>query len=267
MQLPKARVLILNFQTKDYSLPEFVKDMAQLKVLIITNYGFAAAEINCLPLIGQISSLRRIRLEHVSISSLGTSALQLSYLKKISLIMCEIGEALNDCANMFPNAIEIEIDCCPDLVQLPDGLCDLVLLKKLSITSCNELSELPEELGKLKNLKVLRLNSCTTLEKLPESIGDLHELSFLDISDCLSIEALPERIGELRSLRTFHMRGCRGLTFEELPSSVENLQHLVVIGDEQTILLWQDYENVEVIEVKEDPSLDWLHKSTSLPRS
>lgn len=263
MQLPEVKVLVLNFQSKDYSLPEFVKAMAQLKVLIITNYGFAAAEVNDLPLIEHISSLRRIRLEHISISSLGSSALQLRNLKKISLIMCEIGAALNECAKMFPYVIEIEIDCCPDLVQLPDELCKLIHLKKLSITSCNELSELPRDIGKLKNLKVLRLNSCTKLEELPESIGDLQKLNFLDISDCLSITRMPTRMGELRSLRTLNMRGCRGLIFEELPTSVEELQKFTVIGDEQTIALWQDYDNVEVIEVKEDPSLDWLHKPTS----
>lgn len=36
MQLPKAKVLVLNIQTKDYSFPKFVEKMHKLKVLVVT---------------------------------------------------------------------------------------------------------------------------------------------------------------------------------------------------------------------------------------
>ena len=41
MQTPEAKVLILNFNhtQKKYELPEFMKRMDKLKVLIVTNHG------------------------------------------------------------------------------------------------------------------------------------------------------------------------------------------------------------------------------------
>ncbi|KAK2965501.1 hypothetical protein RJ640_000349, partial [Escallonia rubra] len=221
IQLPKIEVLILNSRTKNYSLPLFVQKPGQLKVLIIANYGGCPAELNNFSEVDYLSNLKRIRFEHVSISSLGTSLVKLSKLQKMSLIMCEIGKAFANCINKFPDLVEIEIAYCADLEEFPVELCHICHLKKLSITECNELSALPEALGALTSLEVLRLHSCTKLEGLPESIGDLHKLKSLDISDCVSMSKMPVRMGELCNLRTLCMSGCWGLS--ELPQSVEDL--------------------------------------------
>ncbi|KAA8547229.1 hypothetical protein F0562_003907 [Nyssa sinensis] len=157
MQLPEVEVLILNFRARNYFLPKFMEKMDQLKVLIITNYDFCPAEISNFPLLHSLSSIKRIRLEHVSISSLGISILELRNLHKISLVMCEIGEAFRNfptqIPDMLPNLVEIDLDCCNDLVEFPVGLCEIVHLKKLSITNCHELDALPEELGKLASFR------------------------------------------------------------------------------------------------------------------
>ncbi|KAK2974280.1 hypothetical protein RJ640_016766 [Escallonia rubra] len=78
IQLPKVEVLILNSRTKNYSLPLFVQKPGQLKVLIIANYGGCPAELNNFSEVDYLSNLKRIRFEHVSISSLGTSLVKLS---------------------------------------------------------------------------------------------------------------------------------------------------------------------------------------------
>uniref|UniRef100_A0A7N2R1G9 RPW8 domain-containing protein n=1 Tax=Quercus lobata TaxID=97700 RepID=A0A7N2R1G9_QUELO len=212
IQGSKVEVLVLNFHTKNYTLPEFVEKMDKLKVLIINNYGFFHSKISNFQLLGSLPNLKRIRLEKVSIPSLCEILVPLKSSKKISLFMCNIGKAFENCkiqvSDAFPNLTEINIDYCNDLEELPTGLCDIVHLKKISITNCHKLFALPEEIGKLVNLEVLRLRSCTNLSELPDSIRSLHKLSILDISDCLSIMKLPKHVGELCNLKELNMKGC-----------------------------------------------------------
>ncbi|XP_028092757.1 probable disease resistance protein At5g66900 isoform X2 [Camellia sinensis] len=265
MQLSKVEVLLLNIQIRNYTLPLLMEKMDQLKVLIVTNYGFCSAEISNFPLLGHLSSLRRIRFEHISISSIAKTMLQLKNLQKISLVMCKFDDAFGNCtiqiADMLPNLVEIVIDCCNDLVEFPAWLCNISSLKRLDITNCHELIALPEAFGKLENLEVLRLHACTKLLELPESIGRLQKFRFLDLSDCISISKLTERMGELSSLRKLNVRGGRGLS--ELPSSVKNLKQLEdLICDEETGYLWENYKihlpNLKFHVLKEDVNLDWL---------
>ncbi|KAJ9669992.1 hypothetical protein PVL29_026515 [Vitis rotundifolia] len=247
MQIPDPEVLILNFnQTqKKYKLPEFIKQMDKLKVLIVTNYGIAV-ELTNFSVLGSLSNLKRIRLEKVSIPTLCNTSMELKNLEKISLVMCyKIGQAFASSTiqipEMLPNLREINIDYCNDLVELPEGFCDLVRLNKLSISNCPKLSGLPEGIEKLANLQVLRLRACVGVSKLPDSIGSLHKLSFLDITGCVKLSEMPNRIDGLRDLREFHMRRCPGLC--ELPSSVKNLVDLEsVICDDHTLLLWESFK-------------------------
>ncbi|KAL6227304.1 hypothetical protein ACLB2K_001263 [Fragaria x ananassa] len=270
MELPQAEVLILNFQSKKYALPEFLEKVDKLKVLIITNYGVLPAQINNFPLLRSLSNLKRIRLERISIPSISKDPVQLDNLEKISLFMCNVSKAFSNCSSqlvdLLPNVVEINIDYCNDLVELPAMLCDLIPLKKLSITNSHKLSALPEEIGKLVNLEVLRVRSCTDLSELPDSIRHLKMLSFLDISDCYSMKELPEHIGEMCSLETLNMRQCSRL--QELPESVLDLEQLEdVICDEETEILWKPFlpilQNIHIRVVKEDINLNWLHKFPS----
>ncbi|KAJ9669988.1 hypothetical protein PVL29_026512 [Vitis rotundifolia] len=268
MQLPEAEALILNFnQTqKKYELPEFMKQMDELKVLVVTNYGFCAAELTNFSVLGSLSNLKRIRLENVSIPTLCNTSIELKNLEKLSLVMChKIGQAFASSTiqipEMLPNLREINIDYCNDLVELPEGFCDLVQLNKLRISNCHKLSSLPEGIGKLANLEVLRVSACTSVSKLPYSMGSLHKLSVLDITGCLEIRKMPKQIGELRGLREFHMRRCPGL--RELPPSVTVLVDLErVICDEETAQLWECYThllpNLTLSVPEEIINLNWL---------
>lgn len=246
LKAPIVEVFVLNIRSQKYALPEFIQNMNQLKVLNITSYGICPSEVHELRLIGSLSKLRRMRFEHLSISPSIQAIFELNNLRKLSFIMCEIGNAFETCTveahPMLPNLTDLEIDSCNDLIKVPEYLCSLDHLKKLSITNCHELDALPKGLGSLSNLEILRLHSCTRLAELPNSIGNLHGLTFLDISDCLSIGSLPNEFGELTGLRVLKMSGCRGL--EELPASVTNLTLLEdVICDEETSYLWSYYES------------------------
>ncbi|KAK9902421.1 hypothetical protein M0R45_001660 [Rubus argutus] len=229
MQLPKAEVLILNFQTKNYVLPKFVENMHKsLKVLIVTNYGSVPAELSNFHLLGSLSKLERIRLHRVSVPSITKKPTHLKSLQKISFFMCNISQAFSKGAipilHALPNLVEMNIDYCNALVELQEDICYLVHLKKLSVTNCHKLSALPKGIGKLFNLEVLRLRSCTDLVELPGSIGNLKKLNLLDISHCFSVKELPEEIGELGNLRLLNMRDCSRV--QELPESFLKLEEL-----------------------------------------
>ncbi|XP_030975194.1 probable disease resistance protein At5g66900 [Quercus lobata] len=268
IQAPKVEVLILNFQTKNYTLPYFVEKANELKVLIVSNYGFFHAEIKNFELLWSLPNLKRIRLEKISISSLCETLVPLKNLRKISLFMCNIGKAFENCTNKvsyaLPNLEEINIDYCNDLVELPVGLCDIVHLKKLYITNCHKLSILPKGTGKLVNLEDLRLRSCTDLSELPESIRSLHKLSILDISNCLSISKLPKHIGELCNLKVLNMKGCLRLR-NSLPESTMDLKQLkIVVCDEERAKLWEPIKEfltkLKIEVAKNNINLNWLLK-------
>ncbi|CAK7339411.1 unnamed protein product [Dovyalis caffra] len=263
LQAPEVEVLLLNFLTENYSLPEFMERMNKLKVLILNNYGFAPAQLSNFPVHGSLSNLKRIRLEKVSIPSFFLTSMQWRKLEKMSLVMCNIGQAFDNSAikisDAFPNLVELTIDYCNDLEELPTGFCDLVLLRNLSITNCHKLLALPEDMGNLLDLEVLRLNACIELAELPDTIGRLHKLRILDLSDCLSITELPDQIGQLHNLRKLYMIECSSC---ELPSSVTNLVRLTeVIGDEDTARSWEHFKTcLPSLEIKvhKEINLNWL---------
>jgi hypothetical protein len=265
IQLPKAKVLVLNFHTKNYALPEFVEKMDKLKVLIVTNHGYLPAEVSNFTLLGSLSTLKRIRLERIWIPSIKENPIELKRLQKISFFMCNIGQAFSNGSikffEAFPDLQEMNIDYCSDLVELPADLCLLIHLKKLSITNSHKLSALPERIGELVNLEVLRLRSCSDLSELPSSVRKLEKLKFLDISNCFSVKELPEYIGEMCCLEKLNMRQCSRL--QELPESILDLEKLTeVICDEDTERLWEpllpSLENIQLRVVKEEYNLNWL---------
>ncbi|XP_028779380.1 probable disease resistance protein At5g66900 [Neltuma alba] len=253
----ETKVLILNLQSSNYAIPNFVKQMRKLKVLVVTNYGFHISKLNKFELLGSLSALKRIRLEKITVPSL----CKLMNLQKLSLHMCTTWPAFESCSmdisEALPNLVELNIDYCKDLVKLPVDICKINPLKKLSITNCHKFSELPKEIGSLENLEVLRLSSCSNLEEMPVSIKRLQKLSHLDISDCISLKQLPEEFGCLGNLEKLYMRGCSRC---ELPVSVMNLLRLtLVICDEDTAASWEDHlPHLTIEQPKADINLDWL---------
>ncbi|KAL2333615.1 hypothetical protein Fmac_014828 [Flemingia macrophylla] len=263
LQPTEVEVLVLNLREKKHALPMFMKKMNKLKVLIITNYDFYRADLENFEVLDYLSNLKRIRLEKISIPFLSKTGVQLKNLQKFSFFMCNVNEAFKNSttqiSDVLPNLEEMNIDYC-DLVQLPNGLSDIVSLKRLSITNCHKLSALPEGIGKLVNLESLRLTSCTSLVELPDSITCLHKLTYLDISDCVSLCKLPENMGELSSLERLNCIDCTRLN--ELPYSVTDLGSLrVVVCDEMMTTLWEPFTafiDIQLDVAQVDFNLNWL---------
>ncbi|XP_028756308.1 probable disease resistance protein At5g66890 [Neltuma alba] len=261
VQADDAIVLVLNLRTTKYTLPEFIKQMRNLRVLIVTNYGFRPSELKNLELLEFLRKLKRIRLEGVSVPPL----CRLKNVCKLSLYMCEVKKAFETSSIEFskamPGLVELNIDYCKDLAKLPSGLCDTTTLRKLSISHCNEFNELPQEIGKLEKLELLRISYCPDIKDMPESITKLKNLSFLDITYCGSLRKLPDKIGELRSLRKFYMPSC---AIMELPDSIKDMDNLQsVICDEYTYPFWEVIKyihsglNIKIAKTM-DTVLDWL---------
>ncbi|KAK4267309.1 hypothetical protein QN277_024107 [Acacia crassicarpa] len=260
IQADKATVMVLNLKTTKYTLPEFIKKMRNLRVLMVTNYGFRATKLKSFGFLESLWTLRRIRLQGVSVPSL----CRLKNVCKLSLYMCEVNRAFEDSSIEFseamPNLVDLNIEYCKDLVKLPAGLCDTVTLKKLSISHCHKFTELPQEIGNLENLELLRISYCADLEEIPRSITKLRNLLFLDISYCVSLRKLPDNIGKLRRLRKFYMPNCYRIS--ELPDSIKYMKHLEsVICDEDTYPFWELFKIIHSglnIKIVMDIGLDWL---------
>ena len=131
MQTAEAEVLILNLRASKYLLPESMKKMRTLKVLIVTNYGIYPSELKNFEILSSLSNLKRIRLEKISVPFL----CKLRNVQKLSLYMCNVMKAFNSSiiriSDAMPNLLEIFIDYCNDLVELPAGFCDITSLKNL----------------------------------------------------------------------------------------------------------------------------------------
>ncbi|XP_044470007.1 probable disease resistance protein At5g66900 [Mangifera indica] len=265
IEAPAVEVVVLNVRTKEYTMPNFMEKMVNLKVLVITGCGFLPVELSNFQLLGSLPNLKRTRLERVSIPLFDMTTMQMKHLHKISLVLCNVGQVFSNStfqiSNAFPSLKELDIDYCNDLEALPNDIGNIVSLKILSITNCHKLSHLPDGIGKLVNLEVLRLASCTDLGALPDSIENLTNLKFLDISECLSITELPVQIGELYRLETLYMRGCSSC---DLPSSITNLKNLEIVQcDEKTSYKWEELEACFPtlrIDVPKDVNLHWLYK-------
>ncbi|XP_054784570.1 probable disease resistance protein At5g66890 [Prosopis cineraria] len=264
IQPTEAVVLVLNiFKTSDYTLPKFMKSMGNLKVLIITGYAYCFTELRNLELLASLRSLKRIRLQHVSVPSL----CDLKNVTKLSFYCCQVKKAFEDGSIEFSTALpkleDLNIEYCSDLIALPSGLCSVVSLKKLSIISCHNFTGLPQEIGELENLELLRISYCADFENLPESITQMSRLSILDISYCVSLRKIPDKIGELQNLRKLYMTCC---PVRKLPDSAMALEHLEkVICDEdisdswevmKSLGFWQS--NLEISIAQTDISLNWL---------
>ncbi|KAH9323362.1 hypothetical protein KI387_018001, partial [Taxus chinensis] len=115
--------------------------------------------------------------------------------------------------------------------ELPDQVCRLSSLSKLSMEACDSLEFLPESFGLPSSLTYLSLGWCDSLKELPSTIGQLSSLQTLWLSGCSELKELPSTIGQLSSLQTLRLVDCWGL--KKLPSTIgqlNSLQTLILAG-------------------------------------
>ncbi|GLT57906.1 hypothetical protein SLA2020_308430 [Shorea laevis] len=267
MEFPKAEVLILNFSSNEYFLPPFMSDMPKLRALILINYGISHATLLNFPVLTNLANLRSLWLEKVSVPQFSI-ATPLSNLRKISLVLCKIGNSFEpsvvDLPSIFPCLSELAIDHCDDLEELPTSICRMNKVKSLSITNCHRLHELPADLGQLKCLQILRLYACPALKTLPPTTCELAWLKYLDISQCVNLICLPDEIDRLVSLEKIDMREC--LQIWDLPQSVSSVRSLrqVICDEDEIFWLWKDIEKtlpeLHVQVADKCYNLDWLNE-------
>ncbi|KAF3328262.1 putative disease resistance RPP13-like protein 1 [Carex littledalei] len=90
--------------------------------------------------------------------------------------------------------------------RLPESVCSLYNLQTLALYQCHKLVEIPEGIGNLVSLHFLLLSNCK-IGILPESIGYLRNLKMFRILTCPLFE-LPETIGNFVQLEEFVLHEC-----------------------------------------------------------
>lgn len=265
MDFPRAEVLILNFSSGEYFLPPFIDSMPKLSALILINYGTSSTVLHNLSAFSNLTNLRSLWLEKISVPHLPPTTIPLQNLRKISLVLCNVNKSLDqsDLPYLFPRLEEFTMDHCINLFELPPSICRMQSLRSLSISNCDSLQQLPVDLGKLNYLEILRIYACPNLKRLPSGIAQLVRLKYLDISQCVNLGCLPEGLGECKSLEKIDMRECPHIT--NLPRSVASLQSLQrVICDQEVSWVWKDSEKampwLSVQVAEECFNLDWLNE-------
>nr|XP_011470001.1 PREDICTED: TMV resistance protein N-like isoform X2 [Fragaria vesca subsp. vesca] len=125
----------------------------------------------------------------------------------------------------FTEATNVEtlvLEGCSSLLDVNSSISALKNLVYLSLRGCKDLESLPSSIC-LKSLKTLDLSGCSSLVIFPEISGIMEDLSEIYLNET-AIEELPSSIERLQGLVVLHLRNCRSLV--RLPDNICNLVHL-----------------------------------------
>ncbi|XP_047937943.1 probable disease resistance protein At4g33300 [Salvia hispanica] len=263
MECPKTEVVVLNFSSSQYFLPPFLERMPRLRALILINHNAGNALLHNTAVFSNVTNLRSLWFEKISLPLLPATTTPLKKLQKVSLVLCDIKTVEHSVLGLpflFPNLSELTLDHCINLTELPGSICEMPALTSLSVTNCDSLEALPAELGRLGSLEILRLSACPSLRGLPAGVGSLERLKYLDVSQCVNMGCLPDKIGGCRSLEKIDMRECPRV--RSVPDSVAFLHSLRrVVCDEEAAGLWKQMEKARpgLCQVPQECfTLDWL---------
>ncbi|XP_063941582.1 disease resistance protein RPV1-like, partial [Daucus carota subsp. sativus] len=176
------------------TLPDNICKLRSLQYLIVS----ACKNLKALPEdLGDITSLRVLRMKETSVSDLPGSIGNLS------------------------NLVELILGRNPNLETLADTICNLRSLEILTIGSCEKLKELPGQMWKITSLRELCIRNTTMLKveanQIPISLKKL-DLSYK------AFTTLPLGISRLTNLECLQVEGCSQLlSIEELPPNLKRL--------------------------------------------
>ncbi|KAL6123460.1 hypothetical protein ACLB2K_075982 [Fragaria x ananassa] len=125
----------------------------------------------------------------------------------------------------FTEATNVEtlvLEGCSSLLDVNSSILALKNLVYSSLRGCKDLESLPSSIC-LKSLKTLDLSGCSSLVIFPEISGIMEDLSEIYLNETAT-EELPSSIERLQGLVVLHLRNCRSLV--RLPDNICNLVHL-----------------------------------------
>ncbi|XP_023640577.1 probable disease resistance protein RPP1 isoform X2 [Capsella rubella] len=189
--------------------------------------------MTCLPPIFKLELLVEIELSYSKLEKLWEGIKLLPNLKWMDLRSSKNLMELPDLSTAN-NLLELNLQNCSSLVNLPSTIGYTKNLQKLNLGGCSSLISLPSFIGNFINLKTLNLSRLLNLVELPSFVGNATNLENLDLSDCSSLVKLPFSIGNLQKLQTLILDGCSKL--EYLPTDI-NLESLDILDLTNCLLL------------------------------
>ncbi|PRQ59648.1 putative winged helix-turn-helix DNA-binding domain, leucine-rich repeat domain, L [Rosa chinensis] len=135
--------------------------------------------------------------------------------KKLKFVNLSHSHYLTTTPN-FTEATNVEtlvLEGCSSLLDVNSTISALKNLVFLCLRGCKELKSLPSSIC----LKSLNLSGCSSLVKFPEISGIMEDLSEIYLNDT-AIEELPSSIERLQGLVLLHLRNCRSLV--HLPDNI-----------------------------------------------
>lgn len=178
--------------------------------------------------IGDLTSLRTLKLDANPISALPASISRLKQLRELSVISCpDLSELPEDLAvrnasgerEGLVNLQKLELSN-TGIRSLPPSLRRLKELKEIKIAN-SPLAELDSSIHGLPKLEQLDLSGCTELRNYPLISQARAPLKKLILRDCSNLSSLPHDIHKLSQLQELDLRGCENL--QSLPVSIFRL--------------------------------------------
>ncbi|XP_078158079.1 putative disease resistance protein RGA4 [Carex rostrata] len=190
------RTLIVHNCTFDFSLAPKLRAL-QMELY----YLYREVDQQSLSSIGNLKHLRYLSLGAMISGTLPDCIFSLYSLQNLSLEECSLIVLPRKIGNLI-SLEELIINGCVKLEVLPESLCQLKTLRKLSICSCDKIKELPNNIGNVVSLEELRIECCSGLRVLPGSLCQLKALRKLCLIECMLLGELPSDIGSLTDLKT-----------------------------------------------------------------
>ncbi len=178
--------------------------------------------------IGDLTSLRTLKLDANLISALPASISRLKQLRELSVISCpDLSELPEDLAirnasgerEGLVNLQKLELSN-TGIRSLPPSLRRLKELKEIKIAN-SPLAELDSSIHGLPKLEQLDLSGCTELREYPLISQARAPLKKIILRDCSNLRSLPHDIHKLSQLQKLDLRGCDNL--QRLPVSIFRL--------------------------------------------
>ncbi|XP_078158976.1 putative disease resistance protein RGA3 isoform X2 [Carex rostrata] len=212
------------FSTFDHSMPP------KLRALEIRGSGDCKLEF--LSSIGILKHLRYLYISNMFFDTLPECICSLYNLQNLTLKHSAFKELPTKIQNLI-SLEEIIIDHSVNLAELPESLCQIKALRKLSLIDCRQLEELPSDIGSLTKLQTLEISN-NGVSYLPPSLSKLVGIQALKVVlKCENIEWLknfPDLRGTLYLCELNNVPNSMDLKCANLESMV-NLEYLILAWD------------------------------------